>query len=215
MKSNWGKIVILCLIATAANFGLSRISGLLGLGLYLDTVFTVTAAFAGSLGAGLITAALSTIAYGLTYTYWGFWLFGLCSAAAALLTHGVHRFFLSRYVSSPKGEEPPPLDRIIMLVVLSLVMCVLMSLMGALISVFIQLVLRRPIHDVSAETWLKVGLLKQGLHLAAAELLARIPVNIVDRFISVFGGYGAALLLRRLLWGTCSLRPVYRQPTSF
>jgi hypothetical protein len=201
-ENRWGKIVIICLVSTAANFGLSRISGLLGLGLYLDTVFTVGAAFAGGLAAGLITAALSTIAYGLSYTYWGFWLFGLCSAAAALLAHGAQRFFLSRYVPAAGNEEAPPLDRIIMLVVLSLAMCVLMSLMGALIAVFIQLVLRRPLYDVSAETWLKVGLLRQGLDLAAAELFARIPVNIVDRFISVFGGYGAALLLKRLLWGS-------------
>jgi hypothetical protein len=31
----------------------------------------------------------------------------------------------------------------------------------------------------------------------AAAVLSRIPINIVDRFIVVFGGYGISLLYRK------------------
>jgi hypothetical protein len=44
----------------------------------------------------------------------------------------------------------------------------------------------------------KLGEGPTGLTLLAVEVLCRIPVNILDRLISVFGGYGFALALRVL-----------------
>jgi len=38
----------------------------------------------------------------------------------------------------------------------------------------------------------------------AAAVLSRIPINIVDRFIAIFGGYGISLVLRkRVLKNNC------------
>ncbi|MDR1900104.1 MAG: hypothetical protein LBQ55_08860 [Treponema sp.] len=43
-----------------------------------------------------------------------------------------------------------------------------------------------------------MGLLRNRLPLLAAAVLSRIPVNIIDRFITIFGGYGLGLLLRKI-----------------
>jgi hypothetical protein len=74
-----------------------------------------------------------------------------------------------------------------------------MSILGGLISVFIQLVLLTPLDKAPPETIFKLGFLRQGFSLAAAEILARVPINVLDRIIAIFGGYGAALLLQKLV----------------
>ncbi|MDR1420741.1 MAG: hypothetical protein LBI86_10235, partial [Treponema sp.] len=58
------------------------------------------------------------------------------------------------------------------------------------------------------ELYFKLGLLRNGLPLLASEILARIPVNIVDRPVSVFGAYGIAFLLRRLVPAFSMPRPL-------
>jgi hypothetical protein len=199
------QIVLISIIATAANYLAAYITARLQLGLYLDTVFTVAAVFSGGLSAGLLTAALSTIVFGAGYAYKIYCLFGLCSAAAAGLTYLFTRTFpwtgrlmLTGASAAGQKQQTMLIDQVIMLILLSLTMCALMSVMGGLISVFIQLVMNTPMEGVHVETWLKLGLLRQGLSLLPAEILARIPINIVDRIISVIGAYGAALLARRI-----------------
>jgi hypothetical protein len=41
-------------------------------------------------------------------------------------------------------------------------------------------------------------LLRRELPLLAVEILSRIPLNIIDRLVSVFGAYGLAALLSRI-----------------
>jgi hypothetical protein len=211
-------LLILCIAGTAGNYGLSRLSYILDLGLFLDTVLTIAVTFAGGLGAGLITAVLSTAAYGIgSYAFWGFYLFGLCSIAAVLLTGFFMRIFPKECTrvrlitfsqekqlpaEAPQSGKPSLLSPVIMLFLLSLCMCILMSVLGGMIAVFIEQVLRSPISDTPPETYFKLGLLRGGLGLAAAEILARFPVNIVDRFISVFCAYGAALLVKSRVLST-------------
>jgi hypothetical protein len=196
---------ILCLAGTAGNYGLWRFADFLGQGLYLDTVLTISVTFSGGLAAGLLTAALSQAAYGIGfYPFWGYYLFAICGAASALVT----AFFIRRFPRECGGLRLFPgtpaqaagasfLSVVIMLSMLSLFMCFLMSVLGGLIAVFIDQALQSPISDAHPETYFKVGLLRQGLSLPAMEILARLPVNIVDRFVSVFGAYGISALLKR------------------
>jgi hypothetical protein len=74
-------------------------------------------------------------------------------------------------------------------------LCVVISIMGGFISVFIETVLRLPMGTPRVEIFFKLGLLRGGINLAGAEILSRIPINIVDRPVSVFGAYGTSLLL--------------------
>jgi hypothetical protein len=61
-------------------------------------------------------------------------------------------------------------------------------------------VLLHPKLYFSAEDTFKVGgLLDSGIPLLAMNILSRIPVNIIDRFIVIFGGFFIAEGIKRLL----------------
>jgi hypothetical protein len=47
------------------------------------------------------------------------------------------------------------------------------------------------------EDTFKLGLIRNNMPVLAAAILSRIPINIVDRFIGIFCGYGISLLYRR------------------
>jgi hypothetical protein len=206
-----GAVVFLSLAGAAANYAASKIVGFSGFfdsGLYLDTIFTIAATFSGGLAAGILTALLFTAL--CDYAFWGIYLFGICSVAAAALTHVFIRAFPAecrnlRLIGRPRdgkpgeSEVPPtPLSVITMLILLSLAMCVLISVLGGIIAWFVQEVLRVLLYDSPPEMYFKLGLLKRNINLIAAEILARFPVNILDRVISVFTAYGAAWLLKWL-----------------
>ena len=87
----------------------------------------------------------------------------------------------------------------IMLAALSLVMCIVISVMGGLISAAITTVTGVVDKSGTPETWFRLGFIRQGFSLTASEILARIPVNIADKSIAVFGGFGIALLVKKII----------------
>ncbi|MDR3343133.1 MAG: hypothetical protein LBT14_10195 [Treponema sp.] len=66
---------------------------------------------------------------------------------------------------------------------------------GGLIAAFIRIVFPQAEFGVSPELLFKVGLLRKHFSLVAIEIVSRIPVNIIDRIIAAFGGYGIAWVL--------------------
>jgi hypothetical protein len=210
-------ILLLSAAASLANKSLAILANKAGAGLWLDTAFVITAVFSGGLEAGmwtsLFTTALSGVFHrlflGLDY-YWGSYIYGLCFAATALVAWVFSRSFpevcaplriVRRRKDAPTFSGPQsasPLDRIIMLSLLSLSLWIVISVMGALIALFNYQVLRAVSDEIAAENIFKLGLLQRGFSLALSELLTRIPINIIDRPVSVFIGYGTSLLLRKL-----------------
>jgi hypothetical protein len=85
-----------------------------------------------------------------------------------------------------------------MLSLLSLSLWIVISVMGALIALFNYQVLHAVSDEIAAENTFKLGLLQRGFGLAVSEFLTRIPINIIDRPVSVFIGYGTSLLLKKL-----------------
>jgi hypothetical protein len=90
---------------------------------------------------------------------------------------------------------------LVALLLLSFVMCIAMSILGGLITVLINSFPSpfRGSSSPSPERLFKLALLRKDLPPAVIEILSRIPLNIIDRLLSVFGGYGVAVLLRRIL----------------
>jgi hypothetical protein len=79
-------------------------------------------------------------------------------------------------------------------------MCIVISILGGLITVLIK-TFPPPFgsqFSPGPERLFTLALLRKNLPLAAIEILSRIPLNIIDRLLSVFGGYGVAALLWRL-----------------
>jgi len=203
---NWLKVILMGIAASIANN--ASISVSFNSGLYLDTIFTVAAVFAGGLVPGLISAVLTTVIYGTLYfiengtPYFGAnYLYIFCSITMVLLVRLFAYFFQTECESVRVigGQSKPYNGKIlqgpllIMLTILSLVMSFVISVMGGLISARITSVTG----VVDKSGWFRLGFIMQGFSLTASEILARIPVNIADKTIAVFGGYGIALLIKR------------------
>jgi hypothetical protein len=191
----------------------------LRLPLFMDTMFTAAFTFFGGLPCGIATAVISHLVINpLLSTDLPNYLYIFCSIAVALITALFMRLFPAECsaglgyrsgaefggparfgrLSMPPREDSGIFDRITVLFVLSLVMCVGISLLGGLISTVIEtFFIPRNTYDADIFIFRKM-LVRKGLPLLVVEVLCRIPVNILDRLISVFGGYGFALALTTL-----------------
>jgi len=208
----WLKIILIGIIAAIANNAIILPSVNFISGLYLDTIFTAAAAFSGGLVSGIIGAVLTTVIYGMAFTiktgtpYFGaYYLYMLCSVAVALLVLLFARFFpieceSVRVIGGRDEADNGKLNQgslFIMLATLSLVMCIVISVMGGLISSGITTVTGVIDKSGHPETYFSLGFIRQGFSLTASEILACFPVNTADKPIAVFVGYGIALLIKR------------------
>jgi hypothetical protein len=79
--------------------------------------------------------------------------------------------------------------------------CLAVSAAGGIIDYALYIVpgppLRSPLISLDSLT---LALLRTNMPYLTAAILARIPVNIKDRFIAVFGAYGVSLLYRKWLF---------------
>ena len=198
------------LAAAILNNGVMWLTSHFSLGLYLDTIFTVAVTFLAGLLPGIICAIITTFVYSFIYYlvwgmpyYWMWYFYIICSIAAVLLVMFFARFFREEYkrvqigVYSESSGKQQLFAVIIMLAILSAAMCALISVLGGLISTFINIASNVVPEDVPPETWLRMGFLRQGFSLTVSEILSRIPVNMADRPISVFCGYGIAFLVKK------------------
>jgi hypothetical protein len=145
------------------------------------------------------------------FSGWVVILYAICNATAALVTVIFIRIFpaelrfgaektvkTGEFETTKDHSRPGPLmNTLVVLLLLSFVMCIVISILGGLITVLIQFFWggSKP----GPELFFKLALLRKTLPSIIVEIMARIPLNIIDRLLSVFGGYGVAALLWRLL----------------
>jgi len=191
------KISLLCLLAVGGNYLLNYFCVyLMKFPMYLDTVFTAAVTFAAGLIPGLVTALLSYFAFSVRDNSF-FHPFIICGIAEVFI------LWLFRFKASEK-EIPVKLlpaaasremkitafIRVAAKLMLIFVLCCLaVSVLGGLIDFLFYGLGSNPKLYYSAEDTFKIGLLRSGIPLLAMDILSRIAVNIVDRFIVVFGGY--------------------------
>ena len=200
------KIAVLCVISAIGNVLGSYLHTKMGIPLYLDTIFNAAMCFCAGLVSGIITGAL-------LFPLLNFWatkflrelpvelgflgnIWVICIVAEILLVW----FF---YKKMKKREalflENPCLHTYIgvgaQLLVLAVLDCIVISVTGGIID-YILSSFSMP-RTFSPEDNLKLGLLRNNVPLLATAVLSRIPINIVDRFIVIFGGYGVSLLYRK------------------
>jgi len=168
--------------------------------LYMDTLFTVAVTLSRGLFWGALTGALSNLIYhSLFFQGWPVYLYTLCNIAVALITALFVRLFpgeLALGVPPRHGAAPRTvMDRVMVLLMLSFSMCIGMSVMGGLIAALSGIIVPASPNGDGPELFFKLALRRRALNLVLVEVLSRIPVNVIDRLISVFGGCGIALLL--------------------
>ncbi|WP_461255082.1 hypothetical protein [Treponema sp. R80B11-R83G3] len=202
------KIALLCLVSGLLNTLISYfINGVCGLPLYLDTLFTVAVYFSVGLFPALITAFLLHVFTAFEYTWlinldvqavWWSYPFVLCVIFEILL------IFFFRHKIKPLDtafRKDPTLYAFFnlapLLMLIVVLDCILISVTGGIID-YILTLLQAP-KVFYPEDSFKIGLLRNNAPLLASAILSRVPINIVDRFIAIFGGYGVSLLYRKFL----------------
>ena len=183
--------MFLCLIGAILNIFLNKACAALDIPLYLDTVLTVTVTLAGGLVWGSLCGALTNIV-NHTILFWGWegYLFALCNIATAVITWFFKRSFPAE-LRLIRGNKQ--MDRVIVLLLLSFALCIVMSVLGGLLTALILGIDPALIGEDGLMAKLGATLHGYGFPLFLVEILSRIPVNIIDRLITVFGGYGIAL----------------------
>ena len=208
-RAQFWKIAVLCLVSALGNAIVSHFfNNILGVPLYLDTIFNAAMCFCAGLLPGLITGVvLSPIMYFLVCRY----LLGLsvelglfrniwviCIIAEVFLVWVFHIKMKKREASFLAN---PSLQTFIgvapLLMVLAVLDCLAVSVSGGIID-FVLTAFQVP-RTFSPEDSFKLGLLRNNIPLLPTAILSRIPINIVDRFIAVFGGFGISLLYRKWL----------------
>ena len=208
------KIFVVCVFSGTCNIVLNyTINGLAGLPVYLDTVFTAAVCFsaglAPSLFAGLLFPALLTpvkyvyllnqpVEAGLVVYF-----FYICILAQIILICFFHKkmkpaelvFLDSLAAKKPSLRSFIPLA--VQLLTLAALACVIVSILGGIIGYTVGL-FSMPRSVYPEDTFL-FGLLRNNVPQLASEILSRLPINIVDRFIVIFAGYGISLLYRKWL----------------
>ena len=207
--------LFLCIAGALLNIALNMLCTKFGIPLYMDTVLTVSVTFGCGLFWGALTGALTNL-IGHTLQFWGWegYLFALCNIATAFITYLFMRFFpkeLTRAISRGRdtGQAAPRssltgifpnsfrlsgvMDRVIILILLSFSLCITMSVLGGLLTYLIQ-VIRDTSENNPASVVLGSTMFSQTLPPIFVEILSRIPINIIDRLLTAFSGYGIALL---------------------
>jgi hypothetical protein len=183
----------------------------LGVPLFLDTVLTMTVTFYGGVFWGALTGGLTNlIQQSIPFGGWPAYLYTLCNIAVALVTALFIRWF-PRELGIGGTEKPLSkslwqslwlqdlMGRAIVLVLLSFALCLVISVLGGLCAVIISGLKSSTILDsTSPELNFKPALIRRNLSAVIVEIGSRIPVNLLDRLISSFAGYGLAVLAA---WG--------------
>lgn len=179
----WAEIVIGVVCGLICS-GCSTFFGKINCPLFMDTIFTVTAAFVGW-WAGIINVisyALMTFIVSPSGLKIASTLFELCVLAMVLII----RFFYS------KRENVTVLS----LLYVYLLCVIFVSLIGAIIATYCFSKLDYT--GYYSVRYITMLFLRQRIPLIFSSFLSRIPVNAIDKLIAVFGGYGIYLTLNRL-----------------
>ncbi|WP_461257696.1 hypothetical protein [Treponema sp. R80B11-R83G3] len=200
---------VLCLAGAFLNIAIHVLARRAGLPLYLDTILTVSLTLAGGLFWGLLTGALTNIIGSTLYfSGWEGYLFAICNMATALVTWLFIRFFpkeLNLSERPPKTSQKTSsrlaeaINLMIALILLSFCLCLVISVLGGVIAAFIQSINPTLSGKQVSTADLTATMFGKNIPAVLAEILSRIPVNIIDRLITAFAGYGIALGIKRVI----------------
>ncbi|GHV95013.1 hypothetical protein AGMMS50293_13330 [Spirochaetia bacterium] len=196
-------MLFLCVTGALLNITIAYAALNIPIPVYLDTVLTMTMTFYGGLFWGVLTGTLTNLISHTVWFYsWGDYLFTLCNIAVALITALFIRIFPGELIFGkrlPVQESrryKTMLDRTVALTLLSFALCLVISIMGGIIAASIK-IFNVYGGGTGPELFFSPFLHRKNLSVFIVEILSRIPVNIIDRLISSFGGYGLALLLAK------------------
>ena len=205
-KRGWRilSVALLCAAAAGANYLVNNICVYyLKIPLYLDTIFNAAVCFSAGLVPGLITAGLSYTALALRDS--GFHPFVLCGVAEVLLVWRLKpspselSLINTANITATETKRDTLVSILARLMLLYIAASLAVSVLGGIIDFITYNLLSNSKTFFSAEDTFKIAFLKSNIHPLAVNIMSRIPVNMVDRFIVIFGGYGVAVVIGKLI----------------
>ena len=200
---NYIKIAALCVIAAALNCIIHPllVPGL-KLPLFVDTVFTAAVTFYAGLIPGLVTALLTWV-IGFTIKDDIVTPFIICSIAEVLIIFLLKPAVVNTQILNEERKRTVFVSILARLMIVYITVCIVISILGGLIDYAFYTVLSNTKPDFSAEDAFKEWLLQGPFPVLVMNILSRLPVNLIDRLIVVFGGY----FLSRCLLVCFRIRP--------
>ena len=182
--------ILLALTLTPINYLVAYIcTQVLHLPFFMDMIFVYTASFFG-VPCGIIVGITNSILEAI------FWqhnllhsLYGICCITGTLFTW----LLITRH--NEFEEATAFWSRTVLLVFVS---SVVISFEGSLIySIFFTDIIGS--NENMTVLFLAYTLIQQGLGVQFSAFLARLPVNLFDKVIAVFGGFGIFLVIRNVI----------------
>jgi hypothetical protein len=198
------KLLIICALAVGANYLLNTLSlFIFKLPLFLDTVFTCAVAFAAGPVPGIAVAALSIAVTSIRDN--STWIFVLCSITEVLLIWlmkpGVSRKDSAGRPETGRGmsglSPETFISTFVAFLLLYIAACVTVSVLGGIIDFILYEVFMETKLSYSPEDTFKMGFLRDGSPAVVTNILSRIPINIINRFVTIFGGFSLSLVIKR------------------
>ena len=189
------KLAVICVFAAIVNILLSTsVMNFLRFPLFLDTVFTAAVAFSAGLIPGIFVAVLTWLIpciYHRSITF-----FFICSITEVLLVCALKPPSVDIPGFASKEKIIVSYTALASKLMLLYILCVIViSILGGVINYLSQLFIEEYSHYFSIDDVFKTGLIMNNIPALAVNILSRIPVNIVDRFIVIFGGYFISRIL--------------------
>ena len=200
------KIAVLCVVSAFGNIFGSLLHTRTGLPLYIDTVFNAAICFSAGLAPAVITAVLVYPVMDFLLTKYirlipvelGFFanIWVICMVVEIILIWFFYKKMKKEDVVFLEKPSPRTFTGVaVYLLILAVLDCVVTSVTGGIID-YALTVSSMP-RSFSPEDYFKLGLLRNNMPLLATTIFSRIPINIIDRVIVIFGGYGVSLLYRK------------------
>jgi hypothetical protein len=203
---------LICIAGALLNSAVPRLmTNILVPPLFLDTIFTIAITLLFGLKWGVLCGFLNSL-YAVTILQndWVVFLFIICTVAAAFVTFLFMRLFpeelnlvTASSVSSNKFYKSSRLNAMmftmIALLLLSFALAVAISILGGIVSAIINLMSSPEVAEVIAvhSAPLTPSMFPEKMYSVFKEILVRIPINILDRLISVFAAFGIAKMVCR------------------
>jgi len=180
-------LTVLCITAALLNILLSSfVMNFLRFPLFLDTVFTAAISFSFGIIPGIFTAVLTWFLPCVYYS--GFNFYFLCSAAEVLIICALKPSALYTPFYASKEKIAASLTALVSKLFLLYILCAAaISVVGGVVDYITHLFVERNYYSV--DDLFKQGLLVFNLPVFIVNIISRLPINIVDRFIVIFGGY--------------------------
>ena len=157
-----------------------------GIPMYMDCIFTVAASFF-SATSGIISSLFTQI---INFVFFHHPLsefpFVICSLTIVI---AIRLYFRNK-------NTPNYVD----LLIISFFLSIVISLEGSLVYIIVYKLFAYD--ELVQSKYFTFILLRQNFSLLASAFLSRLPVNLIDKTVAVFAGYGISVLTKRVITHT-------------